>query len=107
MAANAGMTRDAFWPVQPPAPTDRVLSFPEEKVFLELPGPRCQPVLGVVSRKGIRWVAQGRCRGLPGLERPHRRGLALRVMASNAGMTREVFWPVQPHAPTDRVLRLP
>ena len=65
------MTRDAFWPVQPPAPTDRALRFPAEKVFLELTGRRCQPVARVVSPQGIGLVAQERCRRLPGLERPH------------------------------------
>jgi hypothetical protein len=50
IASNARMARDAFSSVQPPvAPTDRVLRLPEEKVFLELTGRRCQPVLGMVS----------------------------------------------------------
>jgi hypothetical protein len=56
------MTRDAFWLVQPPAPNDRALRLPEEKVFLELTGRRCQPVLGLVSPQGIGLVGQGRCR---------------------------------------------
>ena len=109
MASNARMSRrDVFWPVQPPLPTDQVLRFPEEKVFLELMGRRYQPVRGLVSPQGTGLVAQGHCRGLPGPERPHRHGLAPRVMAANPRMTRDVFWPVQlPVAPTDRAQCLP
>ena len=40
----------------------------EEKVFLELMGCRFQPVLVLISPQAIRFVAQGRYRGLPGLE---------------------------------------
>ena len=95
MAANAWMKRDVFWPVQPPVgPTDRARCLPEEKVLLELTECRCQPVLGVVSRKGIRLAvaAQRARRGLLALKQPLLLGLALRGKARNARMA----WDAQP-----------